>query len=86
MAARTPRRGDEDFLDALRARLYTAVLSDVLDDVGVRDRALPSRVRPLDDDLVLAGFARTGLFRDVYHVAQDENPYELEIRKSISLA
>jgi 4-hydroxy-4-methyl-2-oxoglutarate aldolase len=80
MPTRTPRRADDDFLDALRTRLYTAVLSDVLDDVGVRDRALPPRVRPLDDALVLAGFARTGLFRDVYHVAQDENPYELEIR------
>ncbi len=38
------------------------------------------RVRPLDDGLVLAGFARTGLFREVFHVAADENPYELEIR------
>jgi regulator of RNase E activity RraA len=36
-------------------------------------------IRPLDDTLVLAGFARTGLYRDVYRVAPDRNPYELEI-------
>ena len=74
-----PKRGDPDFLDALTHRLYTAVLSDVLDDVGIRAQALPPRIRPLDENLVLAGFARTGLFRDVYHVAEDENPYALEI-------
>jgi regulator of RNase E activity RraA len=80
MTARAPKRGDPQFLDELRARLYTAVLSDVLDDVGVRNQAMPPRIRPLDDEVVLAGLARTGLFRDVYHVAPDENPYELEIR------
>ena len=77
--ANTPRRGDSNFLDELSRRLYTAVLSDTLDDVGIRNQALPPRIRPLDESLVLAGFARTGLFRDVYHVASDENPYELEI-------
>src|SRR4051812_32444874 len=80
MTARLPQRGDPQFFDELRTRLYTSVLSDVLDDVGVRDQAMPSRIRPLDDQLVLVGLARTGLFRDVYHVAADENPYELEIR------
>src|SRR3954452_683809 len=78
MTARLPQRGDPQFFDELRTRLYTSVLSDVLDDVGVRDQAMPSRIRPLDDQLVLVGLARTGLFRDVYHVAEHENPYELE--------
>jgi regulator of RNase E activity RraA len=74
-----PRRGDDDFLPQLKTRLYTAVLSDVLDEIGLRNQAMAPRIRPLDDGLVLAGFARTGLFREVYHVAADENPYELEI-------
>jgi 4-hydroxy-4-methyl-2-oxoglutarate aldolase len=73
-------RGDSGFLDELRKRLYTAVLSDVLDEVGFRDQAMTPRIRPLDDGLVLAGFARTGLFREVFHVAPGENPYELEIK------
>jgi regulator of RNase E activity RraA len=52
----------------------------VLDDFGVTDRAMPPRIRPLDEDLVLAGFARTGQFHEVSCVTPGENPYELEIR------
>lgn len=72
-------RSDPDFLSRVRDRLYVAVLSDVLDEVGYRSQALPPRIRPLDEGLVMVGFARTGLYRDVYHVAPGENPYELEI-------
>ncbi len=75
-----PQRRDQEFLGNLRSRLYAAVLSDVLDEIGLSNQAMASRIRPLDDELVLVGFARTGLFRDVYHVAPEENPYELEIR------
>ena len=35
---------------------------------------------PLDDGLVLAVLPRTGLFREVFHVAEGVNPYELEIK------
>ncbi|MEO8485756.1 MAG: RraA family protein [Betaproteobacteria bacterium] len=73
-------RSDPEFLHQLRTRLYSAVLSDVLDEVGLRNQAMAPRIRPLDDSLVLAGFARTGLFREVTGVAPGENPYELEIR------
>ena len=72
-------RGDAGFLESIRSRLYTAVLSDVLDGLGLRHQAMPAAIRPLDDELVLAGFARTGLYREVYHVEPGENPYELEI-------
>src|SRR6266498_703562 len=33
----------------------------------------------LDDTLVMAGFARTGIYREVDRVVPGENPYELEI-------
>ena len=72
-------RSDPAFLSRIRDTLYVAVLSDVLDGAGYRNQALPPRIRPLDESLVMAGFARTGLYRDVYHVAPGENPYELEI-------
>jgi len=74
------QRTDSDFFSELRGKLYTAVLSDVLDELGLRNQAMRAGIRPLDESLVLAGFARTGLFRDVYHVAPGHNPYELEIR------
>ena len=75
----TLQRGDSDFLKEIRASLYVAVVSDVLDSLGYTDQAMSSHIRPLDDSLVLAGFARTGLWQDIYHIAKGENPYELEI-------
>jgi len=70
---------DEAVMGAARDKLYAAVLSDVLDAQGYRHQVLPPRIRPLDEGLVLVGRARTGLYRDVYHVPRGHNPYELEI-------
>jgi 4-hydroxy-4-methyl-2-oxoglutarate aldolase len=65
-------------LAAIRERLFTAVLSDCLDSVGLRNQALPSRIRPLDDTKVMCGRARTAAFIET-HVEAGSNPYELEI-------
>ena len=73
------KRGDKGFLDAIRTKLYVAVVSDVLDSLGHMHQAMSAAIRPLDDSLVLAGYARTGLYQDIYHIAKGENPYELEI-------
>lgn len=67
-------------LDEVRATLYSAVLSDVLDELGCMHQAMSPGIRPLDEGLVLAGYARTGLFREVSAAVPGENPYELEIR------
>lgn len=63
----------------IREQLFVALFSDTLDALGFRDQAFAPQIRPLDEDLVLVGRARTGLYRDVFHVAEGENPYELEI-------
>ena len=59
--------------------LYSAVLSDVLDEFGLFNQAMRPFVRPLDDSLKLMGRARTGLFAGTYSVRDGENPYEVEI-------
>jgi 4-hydroxy-4-methyl-2-oxoglutarate aldolase len=67
-------------LDAMRETFFCALLSDVMDSLGYRDQALPPSIRPLDEELVMAGRARTGLFMDVYAPPEPgENPYTLEI-------
>ena len=66
-------------LDAIAKDLYTAVLSDVLDELGYPDQAMPPSIRPLDDALTMVGRARTGLYREVCRVVPGENPYALEI-------
>lgn len=69
----------EMLLDSTRTPLFAALLSDVLDGMGLRQQALPARIRPLDDAVVMLGRARTALYQEVYHHAEGENPYELEI-------
>ena len=47
------KRGHADYLPQIRQRLYTAVLSDVLDELDYREQAMPPSIRPLDDALVM---------------------------------
>ena len=59
--------------------LSAAVLSDVMDSLGLGRRAMKPFVRPLDDSQVLVGRARTGLYMPAYAMRDGENPYEVEI-------
>jgi len=61
----------------LEKDLYTAVVSDALDDLGLRDRAMGDHLRPVGPKVKFAGWARTICCMDTYHV--DDNPYEAEI-------
>jgi len=65
-------------LEVLR-EFSAPVLSDVMDTLGMMQQAMRPFVRPLDDNLVLIGRARTGLYMPVYQAREDENPYEVEI-------
>jgi regulator of RNase E activity RraA len=68
-----------DLIETARARLYSGVISDVLDQLGHWEHAMAPNVRPLDEDLVLFGRARTGLYMAVWEVEAGINPYEHEI-------
>src|SRR5438105_6584801 len=61
-------------------KLYSAVVSDSLDAVGLFHQALPAAIRPLDESVLLCGRARTGIYMETAHVAPGTNPYELEIK------
>lgn len=63
----------------LSKELYSAVLSDVMDDLGLTSQAMRPFIRPVDDQLVMMGRVRTGLFVDTYSVREGENPYAVEI-------
>ncbi|MFM1802945.1 MAG: hypothetical protein RJA81_2297 [Planctomycetota bacterium] len=67
--------------DWVSTHLYTAVISDALDSLGFRYQSLAPDLRPLDETLVLAGFAKTSLWAPVDPEAEPKpNPYENEIR------
>ncbi len=69
----------DELLEQARGILYTAVISDTLDSLGIVSQALPPGVRPLDENRVLCGRARTGLYMPVYHDDAALNVYEHEI-------
>jgi 4-hydroxy-4-methyl-2-oxoglutarate aldolase len=66
-------------IDQVRQRLFTAVLSDVMDRLGYMRQAMSAKIRPLDTSLVMVGRARTGYYAEVFEAIEGENPYELEI-------
>jgi regulator of RNase E activity RraA len=82
-ADRSLETADLKLLEHVEKNLYTAVLADALDEMGLRDQAMRETIRPLSPDPVIAGRARTIICMDVYHTC--ENPYEIEIEAVDSL-
>lgn len=70
---------NQQAIAAARTKLYSSVISDVLDSLGNMQHAMSPAIRPLDDDSILFGRARTGLYAPVYHVDSGENPYAVEM-------
>ncbi|MCA9121846.1 MAG: RraA family protein [Planctomycetales bacterium] len=61
----------------MRASLYSAVVCDALDAVGLRNQSPRVRLTPYACDEVLVGRCATTLWTDMYH--EVPNPYELEL-------
>ena len=74
---------DLELFHHLEQNLYTAVLSDALDELGHRDRAMNEFLRPLGRDWCIAGWARTILAMDVHHETPDPYAKEIEAVDSI---
>jgi len=68
---------DIELFTHIETVLYTAVLSDALDEIGIRDQAMREHLRPVAPDNVFAGWSRTILCMDVHYMPDD--PYALEI-------
>ena len=77
MQRNTNAEPDNALLDLLRTKLYTAVVSDVLDRQGFLEQAMAARIRPIEPRMRLVGRAHTVLSADVYQ--RPENPYITEI-------
>jgi len=82
-AGRVLETADVELFEHIEKNLYTAVLADSLDEIGLREQAMRETIRPLSPDLVCAGWARTIACMDVYHIG--DNPYGLEIEAVDSL-
>jgi 4-hydroxy-4-methyl-2-oxoglutarate aldolase len=64
-------------LDEMRQQLYSAVVCDALDGVGLRNQSPRVPLKPLTVRGVLVGRCKTTLWAEMGHV--DPKPYELEL-------
>ncbi len=78
-----PFDDDLKLFDMMKAQLYSAVLSDALDQVGFREQAMRADIRPVYPDAVVVGRAITLQSVDIYQ--SEENDYEHEIAAVDSL-
>src|SRR5688572_3732888 len=69
-------QSDEDLFQLARRELFTAVVGDVMDKLGLRRQFLSPRIQPLRDDMVVIGRAMTVLEADVFEerVERSVNP------------
>lgn len=65
-------QNDNELFALIRRDLYTAVVGDIMDDLGLRHQFLPAAIRPLRDDMVLAGRAMTVQESDIGLVPEDD--------------
>ena len=65
-------------LEMMRRELYSAVVCDALDSVGLTRQSPRVAIRPLTVEGVLVGRCKTTLWADMAHV--DPQPYELELQ------
>ena len=59
-------QSDEELLSIVRKELFTCVVGDVMDKMGLQHQFLPPQIRPLRPDMVLVGRAMPVLAVDVF--------------------
>ncbi len=70
-------------LDDIRQHLFSAVVCDALDSIGLPHQSPRIPLRPMTTDGILVGRCKTTLWGEMFHV--DPNPYELELKAVDSL-
>src|SRR6266478_8794294 len=83
IASHSSSSHDLELCSFVEQNLYTAVVSDALDQVGARHQAMREYLRPVHPGCRFAGWARTISCSDIYHIPAD--PYSLEIEAVDSL-
>ena len=68
---------DQNLSELAKEKLYTAVVADALDQIGIPNQAMREYLRPVYPCPVFCGWARTIACSDVYHVPPQ--PYAMEI-------
>ncbi|MDX2247599.1 MAG: RraA family protein [Bacteroidia bacterium] len=70
-------KNDDELFALMHKELFTAVVGDVMDKVGLLHQFLPPQIQPLRDDMITAGRAMTVLEADVFEevsIGSSRNP------------
>jgi regulator of RNase E activity RraA len=59
-------QSDQELFEIARRELFTAVVGDVMDKIGLQKQFLPPQIQPLREDMVTIGRAMTVLEADVF--------------------
>lgn len=68
---------DTELFTAMRSRLFTAVVGDILDTMGLQHQFLPPQIKALRDDMVAVGRAMPVLEADFFAIAEPGGHSEL---------
>lgn len=73
-------KSDEELFALTKAELFTAVVGDIMDKLGLRRQFLPPCIQPLREDMIVIGRAMPVLEADVFdeHPANSANPLMTE--------
>jgi len=66
-------QNDDELFEIIKTELYTAVIGDIMDKMGLLHQFLPPQIQPLHADMFVAGRAMTVLEADVLECATYES-------------
>ncbi|WP_316847825.1 RraA family protein [Pedobacter psychrodurus] len=69
----TEWQNDDELFDKIKTELYTAVIGDIMDKMGLLHQFLPPQIQPLHTDMFVAGRAMTVLEADVLECGKYES-------------
>lgn len=72
-------------IETCKKHLYSAVIADILDSYGFHKQTVNTSIHALSSELLLCGYARTGIYMPIYHDDENTNVYEYEIELIDSL-
>ena len=59
-------KNDDELFELMKMKLYTAVIGDIMDEMGLYNQFLPPQIKPLHERMMVAGRAMTVLETDNY--------------------
>jgi regulator of RNase E activity RraA len=74
---------DVELCDFAEQQLYTAVVSDAMDQLGIRNQAMREYLRPVHGRKSFAGWARTISCCDIHYIPEESYKIEIEAVDSL---